>query len=275
MEKFKIYFCLFLFLLSIIYLYNKSKTINLYSIFFEKSVKEVVGTISVKKESFDNNYLSNDTFSSKKDKNVTDNKKGNNNFLIYLYNTHEEEKYKTKDGFTPSVITCSKIIEKRLTNKGIKTLRETRKINEKLVLYGYDYSGTYSISFDYLKEMKNKYKTINYYFDIHRDSITGKNSKVTIGGKKYATMMFLVGQNNKDYKKNVENIKVMEKYLNQNYKGLLRDTYYQPKYAYNQGYSPRMFLVEIGGPENTLQEITNTSIALSNAIYSYVSAYEK
>lgn len=275
MEKFKIYFCLFLFLLSIIYLYNKSKTINLYSIFFEKSVKEVVGTISVKKESFDNNYLSNDTFSSKKDKNVTDNKKGNNNFLVYLYNTHEEEKYKTKDGFTPSVITCSKIIEKRLTNKGIKTLRETRKINEKLVLYGYDYSGTYSISFDYLKEMKNKYKTINYYFDIHRDSITGKNSKVTIGGKKYATMMFLVGQNNKDYKKNVENIKVMEKYLNQNYKGLLRDTYYQPKYAYNQGYSPRMFLVEIGGPENTLQEITNTSIALSNAIYSYVSAYEK
>lgn len=275
MEKFKIYFCLFLFLLSIIYLYNKSKTINLYSIFFEKSVKEVVGTISVKKESFDNNYLSNDTFGSKKDKNVTDNKKGNNNFLIYLYNTHEEEKYKTKDGFTPSVITCSKIIEKRLTNKGIKTLRETRKINEKLVLYGYDYSGTYSISFDYLKEMKNKYKTINYYFDIHRDSITGKNSKVTIGGKKYATMMFLVGQNNKDYKKNVENIKVMEKYLNQNYKGLLRDTYYQPKYAYNQGYSPRMFLVEIGGPENTLQEITNTSIALSNAIYSYVSAYEK
>ncbi len=264
MEKFKIYFCFFLFILSITYLYNKSKTINLYSIFFEKSVKEVVGTINIKKEKVNNVIF--------KKKNVTD---SNNNYLVYLYNTHEEEKYKKDDEYTPSVITCSKIIEKRLNNNNIKTLRETRKINEKLILYGYDYSGTYTISFDYLLDMKKKYKSLNYFFDIHRDSITGDKSVAIIKGKRYATMMFLVGQNNKNYKKNVENIKIMEKYLNQNYKGLLRDTYYQPKYAYNQNYSPRMFLVEIGGPENTLQEITNSSIALADAIKSYVNTYEE
>ena len=65
-------------------------------------------------------------------------------------------------------------------------------------------------------------------------------------------------------------IKLMEDYLNENYKGLVRETYYQPKYSYNQGYSSNMFLVEIGGPENTLEEITNTSIALSKAISFYV-----
>ena len=106
--------------------------------------------------------------------------------------------------------------------------------------------------------------------------MTGPPSVTTIKGKKYATMMFLVGTKNKNYQKNVNNLKIMESYLNKHYKNLVRSTYYQKHSNFNQGYSQNMFLVEIGGPENTLEEVYNTTKALSEAINYYIGvSYEK
>ena len=88
--------------------------------------------------------------------------------------------------------------------------------------------------------------------------------------------MFLIGENHENYKSNLKNAKIMEKYLTKNYPGILRDTYHQPRWSYNQEYSKNMFLIEVGGPDNTLEELYNTSKALSEAINYYVGgAYEK
>ena len=62
----------------------------------------------------------------------------------------------------------------------------------------------------------------------------------------------------------------LEKYLNKHYKGLLRSTYYQPNSTFYQDYDSNMFLVELGGPDNTLEEIYNSAVALSKAIKYYV-----
>ena len=68
----------------------------------------------------------------------------------------------------------------------------------------------------------------------------------------------------------------MEGYLNKHYPGLLRNTYYQKHSAFNQFYSEKMFLIELGGPDNTLEEIYNTTVSLSKAIKYYVEeSYEK
>ncbi len=257
MSKIKIYFCLFLFVLSSIYFFTKLKTYNLYELLIKKDISSVFNTTSIK--------LDNYTF---KEKSNQENLKSmkTSKPLVYIYNTHQTEEYKKNNNTIPTVLTASEIIHKSLKNDNINSVLEKRSIKKKLDEYGYDYSGTYAISFEYLKDSKKKNPSLNYFFDIHRDSITGKNSKTVINNKEYATMMFLVGQNHKNYKENVKNIKIMEKYLNDNYKGLVRKTYYQPKYSYNQGYNSNMFLVEIGGPENTLEEITNTSIALAKSI---------
>ena len=82
--------------------------------------------------------------------------------------------------------------------------------------------------------------------------------------------MFLVGTKNQYYKRNLKGIRVMEKYLNKHYKGLLRSTYYQPNSTFYQDYDSNMFLVELGGPDNTLEEIYNSAVALSKAIKYYV-----
>ena len=62
----------------------------------------------------------------------------------------------------------------------------------------------------------------------------------------------------------------MENYLKKHYKGLVRETYYQSHSAFNQFHDENMFLVELGGPDNTLEEIYNTTKALSEAIKYYV-----
>jgi len=168
------------------------------------------------------------------------------------------------------------MLKEELLEDEIISIVEENSIKKGLDKYNYDYSGSYEISLKYLKEKKKKYKTLKYYFDIHRDSVKGEYSRVTINNKSYAKVMFLVGKNHSKYKENVKNIKIMEEYLNKHYKGILRNTYYQPLYAYNQDYSNTMFLIEVGGVDNTLEELYNSSKALADAISYYVGGeYEK
>lgn len=262
MSKIKIYFCLFIFILSSIYFLTKLETYNLYEIFIKNDISSVFNTTNINFDSLKSDNENNNELQNTKEK--------NNQPIVYIYNTHQTEEYKSTKKYKPTVVTASKVLEKTLKKDNINSVVEERSIKKKLDEYGYDYSGTYAVSFEYLKDQKNKNPSLKYFFDIHRDSIIGKKSKVKINNKSYATMMFLVGQNHKNYKENVKNIKIMEKYLNNNYKGIVRETYYQPKYSYNQGYDSNMFLVEIGGPENTLEEVTNTSIALGKAISYFI-----
>lgn len=269
MNKVKISFCLFLFCLSFIYIFFNIKNINLFDFFTSDNIES---------------YILNTAFDfSDKDLDLSNleivdqNTNVSSNYLVYFYNTHQTEEYASDVyNIVPTVVTVSEMLEESLRERGISSLVEDGSIKKGLDKYNYDYSGSYSISMMYLKNKKKLYPTIKYFFDIHRDSVKGKYSRTVIDGKKYAKIMFLVGMNHSDYKKNVNNIKIMEDYLNKHYNGILRDTYYQKLYAYNQEYDSNMFLIEVGGVDNTLEELYNTSIALSDAINYYVRGeYEK
>ncbi len=166
------------------------------------------------------------------------------------------------------------MLKEELLNNNIYSLVEERSIKNELNKRNLEYSNSYRISREFLEEVKKENPTITYFFDIHRDSINKELSTISIEGKDYAKVMFIVTKKNDNYKENEKNVKIMEEYLNNNYKGILRNTYYQPLYVYNQDFSPNTFLIEVGGPYNTLEEIYNTSVALSNAI-SYLIMEEK
>ena len=193
--------------------------------------------------------------------------------VVYIYNTHQTEEYGSNAyNITPTVVTASNILQDELKNLGISSFVETNDVIKETKKRGLDYTGTYAVSFDYLQSREKEYPSIKYYFDLHRDSITGKASRVEINKKSYATMMFLIGANYDGYEKNLNNAKKMETYLNKNYPGLLRNTYIQKHSSFNQYHNPNMFLVEIGGPENTLEEVYNSTLALAHAIKNYVEA---
>lgn len=275
MNKIKYLFCLFLMLLSFLYIGNLFNNINILDFILSDNKKKIVidtlslGTI--------NNNIALSNIKEPKEKNIVkkDSTKTTKHLttepIIYIYNTHQTEEYKTNTyNITPTVETVSSILKEELKDLGISSLVEQRSITKEVNKRGLDYTGTYEVSFEYLKEMQTKHKTLKYYFDMHRDSVTGTPARATINNKKYATMMFLVGTKNKNYQKNVKNLKYMENYLKKHYKGLVRETYYQSHSAFNQFHDENMFLVELGGPDNTLEEIYNTTKALSEAIKYYV-----
>ena len=77
--------------------------------------------------------------------------------------------------------------------------------------------------------------------------------------------MFLVGKKNSNYKENEKNIKIMSDYINKKYPGILRNNYYN-NYIFNQDLIPNAFLIEVGGIDNTIEELHNTSQVLAEAI---------
>lgn len=264
MSKGKNLFCLFLLIISLIYINKIFKDINIID-FVLKDNKQSVVINTVKNQKLSNSI-------EKPIKKTTEKKQEKTKSpLVYIYNTHETEEYgSTPYNIAPTVKTASNILKEELKTLGVSSILETRSITKEVNKRGLDYPNTYTVSFEYLKDTKKRHKTIKYFFDVHRDSVTGPPSVTTIKGKKYATMMFLVGTKNKNYQKNVNNLKIMESYLNKHYKNLVRNTYYQKHSNFNQGYSQNMFLVEIGGPENTLEEVYNTTKALSEAINYYI-----
>ena len=282
MNKVKIFFCLFLFILSFFYLGNLLSDIDILSFILTDNKKEFVfdtitsnnlkSPLKSLEDTNQDEIVNNETFIEKENNN-----KKMSLPLIYIFNTHETEEYAGSIyNITPTVKTVSDILKDELDSLGIASISEGKSVTKEVKKRGLDYTGTYEVSFEYLKIRKKENPTLEYFFDMHRDSVTGNASKITINGKKYAKLMFLIGTKNENYKKNEKNIKIMEGYLNKHYPGLLRNTYYQKHSAFNQFYSEKMFLIELGGTDNTLEEIYNTTVSLSKAIKYYVEeSYEK
>ena len=272
MNKAKNIFCLFLFSLSFLYakdipnsniidfILKDNKTVPILEKLTNKKTTNPVSFLSVKNKTIIKKEINN--INTKIEKQLP---------TVYIFNTHQKEEYaKSVYNITPTVMTVSNILKDELSELGISSFVETKDVIKEVNRRGYDYSGTYTVSFENLKLRKKQNSSLKYFFDMHRDSITGNASRTTIKNKKYATIMFLIGANHDNYQKNLKNVRIMEKYLKKNYPGLVRETYIQKNWTYNQWYSSKMFLVELGGPDNTFEEIYNTTEALAHSIKYYM-----
>lgn len=281
MKKFKfILFCLF-FLIS--FYITGSKILNtslinyliydeeqISSIKYNNMLKEISKSIvnDVVKETtiLDNNIIINKNNSSfvnliKKD-----------DYKVYIYNTHDEESYSNK-GFelyntTPTVKLASYMLKDELNNLGINALVEERPVIKEIKKQGLPYYYSYDISNKYCKEIKEKYPSIIYFIDLHRDGIDKSLSTVTINNKTYAKMMFLLGMKHSNSNKNLEVVTKLNNYLNDNYKGLMRNIYKRNDITYYQYLDSHNFIIEVGGQDNTYQEVYNSIKAFAKALES-------
>ena len=91
--------------------------------------------------------------------------------------------------------------------------------------------------------------------------------------------MFLLGLENNNY---LENKKILEKlnnYLEINYPGLSRGIYEKKGKGvngiYNQDYSKNVILIEVGGVDNTILEVSNSIKVIASMIYNLDQEYDK
>lgn len=279
MKKFKfILFCLF-FLIS--FYITGSKILNTslinYLIYDEEQIssmkynnmlkeisKSIVNDVVKETTILDNNIIINKNNSSfvnliKKD-----------DYKVYIYNTHDEEGYSNK-GFelyntTPTVKLASYMLKDELNNLGINALVEERPVIKEIKKQGLPYYYSYDISNKYCKEIKEKYPSIIYFIDLHRDGIDKSLSTVTINNKTYAKMMFLLGMKHSNSNKNLEVVTKLNNYLNDNYKGLMRNIYKRNDITYYQYFDSHNFIIEVGGQDNTYQEVYNSIKAFAKAL---------
>lgn len=196
--------------------------------------------------------------------------------VVYIYNTHQTEKYYSPKeiNLNYSVLDASYYLQKRLKDYGIVSIVENLSVQDVLNSNNWNYATSYRVSKQFMEKRKNDNPSLKYYFDLHRDSVNKNISTITINGVKYAKTLFILGLENKDYKKTEKNLLILENWLNDNYKGISRGIYRKKGKGvngiYNQDFSENCFLIEIGGEENTYEEVENTIDVISKMINYYI-----
>ena len=193
------------------------------------------------------------------------------NPIIYLYNSHQSEEYKPSTyaefSINPTVIMNNYILEDIFNKNGYKTIVEENSIKDILNNNNWNYSYSYKASRTLLEKRIVEYPTLKYFIDIHRDSLDRSKTTVNIDGKDYAKVIFLIGLENPNYEKNLEFTEKINNKMNEYYPNLSKGIYKKGgpgvNGVYNQDFSPNTILIEIGGNENTTNEVLNTTLAFS------------
>ena len=156
---------------------------------------------------------------------------------VYIYNTNKDEIYHDNS----TVIDTSRLLQNKLTKLGIKTIIDNNNSN-------------------YLEKFN---LNNNYLIDIHRDNI--KDTSIIINDKKYAKIQFILYKNDTNYLKNKELSEKMDNYLNNNYPGISRGIY--EKETKDDEINENLLIINIGGIENNIEEVDNSTEILSLMIY--------
>lgn len=206
------------------------------------------------------------------------NKIDEQNPLIYLYNSHQLENYNNYNleiyGITPNVLMASYLLKEKLNERGLSTIVEDTNLTEFITLNNWSYNNSYKASRIFLLDKKNTYPSLKYFIDIHRDSVNKNITTTTINGKVYAKILFVVGLEHNNYKENISNVEKINDIANKYYPGLSRGIYKKEGPGvdgiYNQDISSNSILIELGGVDNNIDEVLNTTEAISNILYYYI-----
>lgn len=194
--------------------------------------------------------------------------------IIYLYNSHDTEEYKPSSFAEYSVIPTVKlsdyVLKEKLEDNGFSVLIEEQSISSIRSSLGLNYAGSYQASRVLMEQAKKKYPSLVYFIDLHRDSLTYDKTTLNYNDKNYAKVMFLVGLENPNYSGNLEFSTKISELVNAKVPGLSKGIYKKEgegvNGVYNQDFSNRTILIEVGGPENTIDEVYETLLILNDVL---------
>ena len=198
--------------------------------------------------------------------------------IVYIYNTHTNEEYSYQKNnlynITPTVVTASYILQSELRKLGIESIVEDRNVTDTINERNMSYSSSYKVSREFLEDIKLNNPSLIYFIDLHRDSVARSITTEKINDVSYAKLMFLLGLENESYIKNQEVISTLNNYLETNYKGISRGIYKKAgagvNGVYNQDFDSNVMLIEVGGVDNTIDEVSNSIKLIANMLYDYI-----
>lgn len=198
--------------------------------------------------------------------------------IVYIYNTHQLEEYNIKVlydySIKPNVLIASYILKEKLINSGIPSIVETNNIKKYLNNNNLKYNKSYVASRYFAKYMLKEEPTIRYIIDIHRDSAAYDKTIYTLNNKKYARILFVVGLDHTNYKSNLDFATDLNNRFNKKYsrftRGISKKTGKGVNGIYNQDLCRNAILLEVGGVDNTIEEVNNSMDLISEIISEYI-----
>jgi stage II sporulation protein P len=153
-------------------------------------------------------------------------------------------------------------MKERLNEMGVPSIVEEGNIAEFIRVNNWNYDYSYDASRYFINQAIIDYPTIKYFIDIHRDSINKDEATTIINGKKHAKILFVVGLANQNYQLNLDLANDLNKSIALLYPSLCRGVLTKKGAGvngiYNQDISPNTMLLEVGGYQNTIDEVMNT-----------------
>jgi stage II sporulation protein P len=201
---------------------------------------------------------------------------------VFIYQSHSWESFlpllvgatKPNDAISSderaNVVGLGERLATNLKKKGIGVEHDKTNMTQELKNKGWDYQKAYAGSRAIVEAAANNNSQLNYFIDIHRDSAGKEVTTTSINGVNYARLFFIIGKENKNYLENIEVAKVLNDKLKAKYPGISRGvglkTYSDGNGVYNQDISNNALLLEVGGVDNTLEELQRSIDAFSEVL---------
>ncbi|WP_246942429.1 stage II sporulation protein P [Bacillus pinisoli] len=210
---------------------------------------------------------------------------------IFIYHTHSYESYfpllglenmenasRASDSKT-NIILIGELLGNKLEENGINTIVDKTNMGSVLKERGWTTSRAYTVSREIVKSAMGGVEKPAYYLDIHRDALRKDQTTVSINNVPYAKVAFVIGEENPDFEQNAAFALKLHQYLEEKYPGLSRGLIGKQgsdvNGVYNQDLTPHSLIVEMGGVDNNMEELTHAVEALADAISDYYWKAEK
>ncbi|PKR79047.1 stage II sporulation protein P [Halalkalibacillus sediminis] len=191
---------------------------------------------------------------------------------IFIYTTHNREGFlphlpegtKPNESFhtTENVMKLSKYLKNEFESYGIPSYADQTDYYHRLQQEGLAYHQSYEISRPVVQEVQSQNEEVTYYIDIHRDAQPRNITTTEIDGQSVGKLMFVIGGEHENYEKNMEFSVDLHNALQEKYPGLSRGVEVKKGSStngvFNQDISGRAILVEVGGFENSFDELNRS-----------------
>ena len=209
--------------------------------------------------------------------------------VVYIYHTHSREAFlpylknadEPEDAYhsEANITLVGKLLGRALKRRGVGTIVDSTDIVQELDLRGLNYNSSYNVSGNQVRSALRDYKDLEIFIDVHRDSLSSDSTTIEMNGLNYARLLFVIGTGHKDFEKNLTFAKELQTILDTQYlglsKGIIEKGSNQGNGVYNQDISPNSIILEIGGVDNTVEELHRSTEIFADVLSEYYFHEEK
>ena len=200
-----------------------------------------------------------------------------NKDIVYVYNTFQTDKYKSNyfNSYSVSsyVTQASFMLKEYLSSFNIGSIVEEESVVKVLKEQNIMYSNTYAASRILMEEASKNHPDLEMFFDLQVSDYEREATTVEIDGENYAKILFVVGTDNGTYLENQEFATELNSILESINPALSRGVSLRGGVGYqgiyNQDFSSKVLLIQVGGINNTIDEVNRSMKILAEVIATY------